>query len=53
MTCSKISANVCYGLAPSKTWYFLGPVFDIFGSAGGLVAKSMGTKVVQDDEIGE
>ncbi|XP_013187731.2 proton-coupled folate transporter [Amyelois transitella] len=50
---SRIAASVVYALAPSRTIYFLGPVLDMFSSAGATSLRSIATKLVNDDEIGK
>ncbi|CAG9795759.1 unnamed protein product [Diatraea saccharalis] len=50
---SRIAASVVYALAPNRTVYFLGPVLDMFSSAGATSLRSMATKLVGDDEIGK
>ncbi|XP_026763158.1 proton-coupled folate transporter-like [Galleria mellonella] len=50
---SRIAASVVYALAPNRTIYFLGPVFDMFSSAGSTSLRSIATKLVDADEIGK
>lgn len=51
-TCKVVSSFV-YAFAPNKTWFFTGPVFDFFGNSGTTVVRSIGTKVVSPDKVGE
>lgn len=50
---SRIAAAVVYAMAPSRTVYFLGPVLDMFSSAGATSLRSIATKLVNNDEVGE
>ncbi|CAH4030465.1 unnamed protein product [Pieris brassicae] len=50
---SKILGNFFFALAPNVGWFYVAPIIDIFGNAGGLVAKSFGTKIVEVHEIGK
>lgn len=50
---SRIAASLVYAIAPSRTVYFLGPVLDMFSSAGATSLRSIATKLVNDDEVGE
>ncbi|XP_028169920.1 proton-coupled folate transporter-like isoform X1 [Ostrinia nubilalis] len=50
---SRIAAAVVYALAPDRTIYFLGPVLDMFSSAGATSLRSIATKLVHADEIGK
>ncbi|KAM3963352.1 lysosomal proton-coupled steroid conjugate and bile acid symporter SLC46A3 [Aphomia sociella] len=50
---SRIAASVVYALAPNRTVYFLGPVLDMFSSAGATSLRSLATKLVNADEIGK
>lgn len=50
---SRIAASVVYALAPNRTIYFLGPVLDMFSSAGATSLRSIATKLVDADEIGK
>lgn len=42
-----------YGLAPTKGWFYSGPVFDFFGNSGVTAIRSLGTKVVEPDQVGK
>lgn len=50
---SRIAASVVYAIAPTRAVYFLGPVLDMFSSAGATSLRSMATKLVHSDEIGK
>ncbi|XP_075981401.1 lysosomal proton-coupled steroid conjugate and bile acid symporter SLC46A3-like [Anticarsia gemmatalis] len=50
---SRIAASVVYAMAPNRTVYFLGPVLDMFSSAGATSLRSIATKLVNDDEVGK
>ncbi|XP_045501745.1 proton-coupled folate transporter-like [Colias croceus] len=52
-TSCKITASIVYGLAPSRNWFFSGPAFDFFGNSGTTVIRSLGTKIVEPDEVGK
>ncbi|CAG4947124.1 unnamed protein product [Colias eurytheme] len=52
-TSCKITASIVYGLAPNRNWLFSGPAFDLFGNSGTTVIRSLGTKVVEPDEVGK
>ncbi|CAH2089529.1 unnamed protein product [Euphydryas editha] len=52
-TASKVLSSFMYGLAPNKTWFYIAPVIDFFGNTGSTVVRSLGTKVVQPDEVGK
>lgn len=49
---SRTAASVVYALAPTRTVYFLGPLLDMFSSAGATSLRSIATKLVEADEIG-
>lgn len=51
-TSSKVLSSMLYGLAPTRTWFFVGPVLDFFGNSGSTVVRSMGTKVVEAEKVG-
>ncbi|CAH1640273.1 unnamed protein product [Spodoptera littoralis] len=50
---SRIAASVLYAMAPNRTIYFLGPVLDMFSSAGATSLRSIATKLVNADEVGK
>ncbi|XP_072942794.1 lysosomal proton-coupled steroid conjugate and bile acid symporter SLC46A3-like [Epargyreus clarus] len=50
---SRIAASIVYALAPNRTIYFLGPVLDMFSSAGATSLRSIATKLVSGDEVGK
>ncbi|KAL4714992.1 hypothetical protein ACJJTC_003143 [Scirpophaga incertulas] len=50
---SRVAASLVYAMAPNRTVYFLGPVLDMFSSAGATSLRSMATKLVGADEIGK
>lgn len=50
--CKTISAYV-YALAPDRNWLYTAPVFDFFGNSGAIAIRSLGTKVVDQDKVGE
>ncbi|CAH0713367.1 unnamed protein product, partial [Brenthis ino] len=52
-TSCRVVSSFVYGLAPTKTWFFTGPVFDFFGNSGSTVVRSLGTKVVAPNEVGK
>ncbi|XP_038211169.1 proton-coupled folate transporter-like [Zerene cesonia] len=52
-TSCKIVSSIVYGLAPNRNWFFSGPVFDFFGNSGTTVVRSLGTKIVEPDEVGK
>ncbi|XP_052744626.1 proton-coupled folate transporter-like [Bicyclus anynana] len=49
----KVVSSFVYGLAPNRSWFFSGPVFDLFGSSGGTIIRSLGTKVVIPEKVGK
>ncbi|CAH0764416.1 unnamed protein product [Diatraea saccharalis] len=52
-TTSKVLSSLIYGLAPTRDWFFVGPVFDIFGNSGVTAIRSLGTKIVDADNVGK
>ncbi|KAI8420169.1 hypothetical protein MSG28_008732 [Choristoneura fumiferana] len=40
-------------MAPNRTVYFLGPLLDMFSSAGATSLRSIATKLVHADEVGK
>ncbi|CAH2235030.1 proton-coupled folate transporter-like [Pararge aegeria] len=52
-TSSKVVSSCVYGLAPNRSWFYSGPIFDLFGNSGSTVVRSLGTKVVIPDEVGK
>ncbi|KAJ2948495.1 hypothetical protein O0L34_g7745 [Tuta absoluta] len=52
-TCCKVVANFVYAYSPTKNWFYSGPVFDIFGGVGTTAIRSIGTKVVEPEEVGK
>lgn len=50
---SRIAASVVYAMAPNRTVYYLGPLLDMFSSAGATSLRSIATKLVNADEIGK
>ncbi|CAF4807188.1 unnamed protein product [Pieris macdunnoughi] len=50
---SKILGNIFFALAPNVGWFYVAPIIEMFGNAGGVVAKSFGTKIVEVHEIGK
>ncbi|XP_061720586.1 uncharacterized protein LOC133527548 [Cydia pomonella] len=50
---SRIAASLVYAMAPNRTVYFLGPLLDMFSSAGATSLRSIATKLVQADEVGK
>lgn len=50
--CKTISSYV-YGIAPTKAWLYAAPVFDFFGNSGAIAIRSLGTKSVDPDKVGE
>ncbi|RVE42131.1 hypothetical protein evm_013219 [Chilo suppressalis] len=52
-TTSKVLSSLVYGLAPTRDWFFAGPVFDIFGNVGVTAIRSLGTKIVDPDKVGK
>ncbi|KOB66783.1 Adenylate cyclase, partial [Operophtera brumata] len=46
-----IAASVVNAVAPTRSVYFLGPVLDMFSSAGATSLRSMASKLVHSDEI--
>ncbi|KAI5635114.1 major facilitator superfamily domain-containing protein [Phthorimaea operculella] len=52
-TASKVAGNYVYALAPTKSWFYSGPIFDIFGNVGTTAIRSLGTKVVEPEEVGK
>ncbi|XP_045778100.1 proton-coupled folate transporter-like [Maniola jurtina] len=51
-TCKVVSSCV-YGLAPNRSWFFSGPLFDLFGNSGTTIIRSLGTKVVTPEKVGK
>ncbi|KAL4714998.1 hypothetical protein ACJJTC_003149 [Scirpophaga incertulas] len=52
-TTSKVFSSLLYALAPTRDWFFVGPILDIFGNSGGTAIRSLGTKVVDQDKVGK
>lgn len=52
-TACKTVSSFVYGLAPTQAWFFAGPAFDFFGGSGTTAIRSIGTKVVSPDQVGE
>lgn len=52
-TACKTVSSFVYGLAPTKAWFFSGPVFDFFGNSAVTAIRSIGTKVVGPDNVGK
>lgn len=52
-TSSKVLSSFMYGLAPNKTWFYTAPVIDFLGNTGTIVVRSLGTKVVQPEDVGK
>lgn len=52
-TASKTISSFVYGLAPTKQWYYSGPAFDFFGNSGVTAIRSLGTKVVDPENVGK
>ncbi|XP_050674415.1 proton-coupled folate transporter-like [Leptidea sinapis] len=52
-TICKVVSSFVYGFATNRTWFYTGPVFDFFGNSGTTVIRSLGTKVVDPDEVGK
>ncbi|CAG9564022.1 unnamed protein product [Danaus chrysippus] len=50
---SRIAASLVYAMAPTRTIYFIGPVLDMFSSAGATSLRSIATKLVKTDEVGK
>ncbi|RVE40073.1 hypothetical protein evm_015277 [Chilo suppressalis] len=50
-TTSEILTFIVYGLAPNIDLFYNGPVFDLFTSTGGMVIRSLGTKIVDPDKV--
>ncbi|CAG5049234.1 unnamed protein product [Parnassius apollo] len=50
---SRIAAGVLYAMAPNRTVYFLGPILDMFSSAGATSLRSIATKLIEADEVGK
>ncbi|CAK1584524.1 unnamed protein product [Parnassius mnemosyne] len=50
---SRIAASVAYAMAPNRTVYFLGPILDMFSSAGATSLRSIASKLVKADEVGK
>ncbi|XP_026320850.1 proton-coupled folate transporter-like isoform X2 [Hyposmocoma kahamanoa] len=50
---SRIAACVVYAMAPNRTVYYLGPLLDMFSSAGATSLRSIATKLVNADEIAQ
>nr|XP_037873661.1 proton-coupled folate transporter isoform X3 [Bombyx mori] len=50
---SRILASIVYAVAPNRTVYFLGPVLDMFSSAGATSLRSLASKLVDSDEVGK
>ncbi|XP_041984599.1 proton-coupled folate transporter-like [Aricia agestis] len=50
---SKVTSSFIYGWAPTNFWFYSGPIFDLFGTSGTPVVRSLGTKVVKPEEIGK
>ncbi|CAK1551446.1 unnamed protein product [Leptosia nina] len=52
-TTSKILGSFFYGLAPTTKWVYFSPILDIFGNSGTAIVRSLGTKVVEPDQVGK
>ncbi|KPJ09702.1 Proton-coupled folate transporter [Papilio machaon] len=52
-TICKVASSFVYSLAPTKAWFYSGPVFDFFGNSGTTAIRSLGTKVVDQDKVGK
>ncbi|XP_072942841.1 proton-coupled folate transporter-like [Epargyreus clarus] len=52
-TLCKVLGSLMYAFAPTKTWLYTAPVLDFFGNTGAPAIRSLGTKVVQPDEVGK
>ncbi|CAH2042400.1 unnamed protein product, partial [Iphiclides podalirius] len=52
-TTCKVTASFVYSLAPTKSWFYSGPAFDLFGNSGTTAIRSLGTKVVDQDKVGK
>ncbi|XP_050674416.1 uncharacterized protein LOC126971939 [Leptidea sinapis] len=50
---SRVAASLVYAMAPNRTVYFLGPVLDMFSSAGATSLRSIATKLVNANEVGK
>ncbi|XP_073953174.1 lysosomal proton-coupled steroid conjugate and bile acid symporter SLC46A3-like [Choristoneura fumiferana] len=52
-TACKVISCCVYALAPTKPWFYSGPAFDFFGNSGITAIRSLGTKVVEPDQVGK
>lgn len=52
-TASNVISSVMYALAPNKYWFYAGTAVDMFGNSGGPVIRSLATKLVDPDKVGE
>lgn len=52
-TACKVMSSVLYALAPTKKWFYVGPAVDFFGNVGVTAIRSLGTKIVEPDEVGK
>ncbi|VVC98019.1 unnamed protein product [Leptidea sinapis] len=48
---SRIAACFVFAFAPSRTWYYLAPVFNIFSHTGLTAVRSIATKSVSTKEV--
>ncbi|XP_060833931.1 uncharacterized protein LOC132917281 [Rhopalosiphum padi] len=54
MACAgKIVAGICYALATEEWVYYLGPLVDIMGGTIFITARSIMSKIVKPDELGQ
>ncbi|GBP09733.1 Solute carrier family 46 member 3 [Eumeta japonica] len=52
-TASKVLSSFVYAFASTRDWFYSGPAFDFFGNTGVTAIRSLGTKVVDPDEVGK
>lgn len=52
-TVCKTISGYAYALVPNRDWLYAVPVFDFFGNSGAIAIRSLGTKVVDEDKVGE
>ncbi|XP_028169939.1 proton-coupled folate transporter-like [Ostrinia furnacalis] len=52
-TTSNLLSTLTSGLAPTREYFFAGPVLGIFGGPASTAVRSLGTKIVQPDQVGK
>lgn len=50
---SRIASCFVFAFAPTRHWYYAAPVFNIFSSSGLTAVRSIATKTVPNQEVGQ